>query len=188
MKPVGDGKDIAVVWNGEAFVPERHMLVYCDATFETGRRYHVRPASEPTSITKFEQMFHASVVQAYGNLDAYNRRNFLSVDHFRYFMLIRAGYCDLEEYVFADDAHARAFEKRERERRKTTGTYRMIIRTEDMVQVFTSWSMAHSKNAKLSPIHNREAFQEAAKKVLDMLAGDLNVNVLELIEASLNNG
>lgn len=188
MKFTGDGREIPVVWDGNVFVPARNLLVYCDATFEVGKRYFIKPGDETNPVTKFEAMFHASVIAAYGNLDVRNGRNFTSSSHFRYFLLIRAGYCDLEESVFANDEEAKKFETRMRQRRKTTGDYYMILRKGDVVQLLTAWSMAHQKDAKLSPVHKREAFREAANKVLEMLAGDLNVTVAELIEESLNNG
>jgi hypothetical protein len=181
---------IQVKWDreSEVFVPAAHELGYCDRELVEDAVYYAHLDTDSKPVSKFEQAYHATVVEAFQHLSDEQRIGLPSANHYRHFLLAKLGYATVTEYTFATRGDAIAFIRAEAKQRDDGLTpYRVFEISGCVVRILKPWSQAHSKSAELSPVHNRQGFNESARKVLAFISGELGVTLEDLINSCRSN-
>lgn len=144
-------------WNGDAMVPLQRFASLCDRQFAVHERYTLVPHEERSSAS--HRHFFAALFDCWLNLPEDQAQRWPSVEHFRKWLLIQAGYADERSIACPSKAAAlkvAAFVK-------PMDEYAVVAVSESVVKVFTAQSQS---TRAMGP----KVFQESKQKVLDIAA------------------
>jgi len=129
-------RPITFKWQDGVMTPLRRFAKACAQEFVEGQFYTLVTEYERSQVS--HNHFFASVHEAWINLPEDIGEDFKSEDHFRKWVLIKAGYYDLEQVLFTtnDDARNAAALVRKKD------SYAIVAVTENIVSVFTAKSQS----------------------------------------------
>lgn len=153
---------ISVRWDGETFRPWRRHEKECAERFVIGADYTVEQ-QEPRSAASHSHYF-AALTEAWRNLPEDQAERFPTVEHFRKWLLIRAGYRDERTHACASKAEALRFSAFI----KPIDEFAVVIAKEAVVSVYT----AKSQSARAM---GKKEFQESKDAVLSLAAEMIGV-------------
>lgn len=150
-------------WDGESMVPlNPRIAALCDRQYVIGETYQLG-RMEGRSTASHNHQF-AWLHDAWLNLPEHYAGRFPTEEHLRKFALIKAGYCDQSQFVCSSKAEAIRLAMWARK----IDEYALVVATESVVTIFTAKSQ--SKKAM-----GAKDFQESKQRVLDIIAGMLDV-------------
>lgn len=154
-------------WTGEAMVPlERHQKL-AQRNFWEGATYPLVIHEERSQAS--HRQYFAAVREGWQNLPEHLAERFPSEEHLRKWALIKAGYCKKHEIVAPYQSEAVKIV----EVLRSLDEYVVASVTETVVTVYTA------KSQSLRAMGKKE-FQASKEKVLDVIAGLLEVERKEL--------
>jgi hypothetical protein len=154
---------IRAQWDGDAFVPTRPYKSRCDREYIVGEIYDVDPTL-PRSMASHRHFF-ARVHELWQNLPEGLDLEYPSAEHLRKRMLIKANWCDYQDFVLA--SHAGAMELAARLQRGDE--YAVIEVAGQVVRIWTAKSQAVRKQ-------DRKDFQRVKQQVLDAIENLIGVD------------
>jgi hypothetical protein len=167
MKKPRRERPIAVVWNGQGFIPLPRFKRMCDEQFAVNEEYAIIK-SEERNMTRHRGYF-AALKDAFDNLAEEYANGYPSPDHLRGDALIEAGYCTMVQFECKNHAAALTLG---REMRKDRPVSRIRIH-DDIVIV---------KDPLSQSVHSmgKEQFEASCKAVLEIVASMARTTVTEL--------
>lgn len=152
------GAPITMSWDGEALRPVSSFWAKrADKEFVIGERYNI--VDEPERSQRSHSHYFAALNNAYQSLIPELAERFPSVEHFRKYLLIQAGYCNTNVLPCSSEEEARkvaAFIK-------PMDEFALVTSDKNIVYVFTAKSQ--SRRAM-----NGQEFQDSKSKVLELAA------------------
>jgi hypothetical protein len=96
--------EVVSVWDGEHFVPLKRFAKLCDAQFIIGERYIVEVGWQQSAAKR--AAFHATLADIFASLPDDIASKYLSVEHFRKTLTIKAGFATQQDEICASRAEA----------------------------------------------------------------------------------
>jgi hypothetical protein len=96
--------EIVAAWDGERFVPMRRFDKLCNSTFVMGERYVIEVGMLQSASKR--AMFHATLNDVFASLPDDVASQYLSVEHFRKTLTIKAGFATQQDEICTSRAEA----------------------------------------------------------------------------------
>ena len=160
-------RPIPFLWNGSNMTPHPRFKLLCSKQFAVNEEYVLAVPEHASTATR--NHYFAALHDAWMNLPDDEANRFPSEQHFRSWLLIKAGFAD-ERSIVCDTA--RDAKNLARTARILDG-YAVIIVSGNVVKIFTAKSQSR-------PAMSREEFQASKDAVLALAAEMIGVKVSEL--------
>lgn len=171
---------VAYVWDGDAMVPLDRFLALARRQFRPGVEYALvvhKGRSEES-----HRHYFACIKKGWYNLPekwTFHRNGqvrFPSPEYLRKWCLIKEGYADVEDGVFADAEQAEKWLKRMKKRDR----HCVVDRQENVITIWTAQSQDHASMG-------HEDFQRSKDRVLGRIANMCGISVAELTKNAKEN-
>ena len=143
-------------WDGDAFVPLKHMKRFADEDLVVGKIYDVE-ANLPRSMASHNHFF-ARIEELWNNLPEGMELEYPSPEHLRKRMLIECGWHDKRDFVCASEDSALQLATF----LHSLDEYSVIVVRGQVVRMWTAKSQKMSKQ-------DRKEFQQTKTAVLDKI-------------------
>lgn len=153
---------IAFRWDGEAMVPLPRFTKVCDTEFVCGETYILEAHEERSSKT--HRHLFAQLADAWANLPENYEGRFPTPEHFRKWLLIKAGYANHMQHVCGSRNEA----SRLRAAISPMDPYAIVTQDSCVVDVFTAQSMS-------TRAMDKKTFQAAKTRVFELIDEMLGV-------------
>jgi hypothetical protein len=160
---------IRFVWSGGVMRPTDYYAEAAKAMFVEGQTYRLVAAKERSE--RSHSFFFACVAAAHENLPEWLAPSFPTATHLRKHALIRAGFCETQEFIADSEKEARRLAAFIR----PFDEYAMILVRGNVVTVLTAKSQS---KADMKPAE----FESSKRGVLNVIAGMIGVSPEELLK------
>jgi hypothetical protein len=160
-------RPIAVVWNGQHFIPLPRFKRMCDEQFAVNEEYAIIK-SEERNMTRHRGYF-AALKDAFDNLAEEYANGYPSVEHLRAAALIEAGYCSESTFISDTSEHARELAM-------------SLRRLSPLSIIRVKGNIVKHFEAESQSVHamKKERFEASCKAVLEIVASMARTTVAEL--------
>jgi hypothetical protein len=156
-------KPVLYSWSGEAMVPLTRFDDLCNRQFVVGENYLLDVVTPPSTASR--NHYFAQLSDSWKNLPDRIAKRFPSPSHLRSWALVKAGYADEKQIVYANNTEA----VKGAALIRTLDEYAVIRVIDEIVIVWR----AKSQSARAM---GKEEFNKSKQAVLDIVSGLINVS------------
>ena len=165
-------KPVMMVWDGVGMLPVARAAALASKQFAVGETYFM-DIVRGRSMRSHDHYF-VVVENGWQNISDEARERFPTVDHLRKYLLIKAGYCDVETFPCSSRSEAIRWASSLRK----IDQYALVLVADSSITRYT----AHSQSKQEM---GAKVFQESKTATLAILADLLEVTAAELMGASV---